>query len=125
MVSLLGSIPADCPDKVRIPTGRLCERYRSDSAVSMYHIMTENHRNSQPRLLHAPFLHHVPEVRVIREINHGPRLGRYSARHFTEIVLHCIAAQRILVKLHDLFFQSHTGKKIIDPFLDGSGRVLI
>ena len=91
----------------------------------MYHIMAENHRDAQPRLLHAPFLHHVPEVRVIREINHGPRLGRYSAGHFTEIVLHGIAAQRILVQLHYLLFQCHTGKKVIDPLLDGSGSVLV
>ena len=108
-----------------IPRTSLRQRDRIGRAETVYHVVAEEDRNAEPRLLHGFALHPVPQLGGTAVIDERADFGRNVVHRIGHVVGVVVPAERILIELHDLLFEGHSRQQVPDALLDGAGRILV
>lgn len=91
----------------------------------MDHVVAEQHGDSEPRLLDGFFLKPVAQSGRGVEVDERADLGGNLVHRIGHVVGVVVAAERVLVELHDLLFEGHPRQQVADALFDGASGVLV
>ena len=111
--------------KFRVPCGAECQRDRIYCPETVYDIEAEEDRDSESGAFDSFFLHSVPELGIVAEVDQGAGFARDVGHYFVKVVHVVVPAEGVLVQLGDFFLQCHAGHQVCNSGVDGKGGVLV
>ena len=108
-----------------IPRAGLGQRNGVSGAETVDHVVAEQHGDSEPRLLDGFFLKPVAQSGRGVEVDERADFGGNLVHRIGHVVGVVVAAERVLVELHDLLFEGHPRQQVADALFDGASGVLV